>query len=329
MARVRLSFSESFAIGGGVCWVLAAVSLAGCGADETHATATSAETMKQDPSAGGSSGIHIDGEIATFRTDAFSLEPGQERFVCFTTTLDRDLVIDGYRSARRTFLHHLVFVRSLVPEPDGMSECDTLFRRTWDPLFLAGAGASQIDFPNGLGHELKAGTQLVAQLHLLNVSSATVTDSVELAMHRSSAAAPRPVGAFVFGTQDFHLPAGRSSQLESTCSPEQPVTIFAAFPHMHLLGTAMSFEVGPSADALETVFMRDPYDFDDQHMDLLDLTIKPGDVTRVRCSYDNTLDHEVMFGESTTNEMCFFVGFAADLPGLKTCLDDAGVIQAP
>ena len=28
----------------------------------------------------------------------------------------------------------------LAPEPDGFAECDTLFRMTWEPLYITGAG---------------------------------------------------------------------------------------------------------------------------------------------------------------------------------------------
>jgi len=68
------------------------------------------------------------------------------------------------------------------------------------------------------------------------------------------------------------------------------------------------------------VFTRDPYNFDDQHVETMAIDLAPGDLARVTCNYDNDTAHEVGFGESTTNEMCFFVGFAVGQDKLQSCL---------
>jgi len=54
-------------------------------------------------------------------------------------------------------------------------------------------------------------------------------------------------------------------------------------------------------------------------VEALDLQLAPGDATSVRCQYENTTDKVVGFGESTRSEMCFFVGFALDSTGLRSC----------
>ena len=76
------------------------------------------------------------------------------------------------------------------------------------------------------------------------------------------------------------------------------------------LGAAMKFEVGASETQLKEVYAREPFDFDDQHIDKLDLMIPAGNVTRVTCTFDNIRDQKVGYGESTLDEMCYFVGFA-------------------
>jgi Copper type II ascorbate-dependent monooxygenase, C-terminal domain len=88
---------------------------------------------------------------------------------------------------------------------------------------------------------------------------------------------------------------------------------------MHLLGKSLTFEMGPSADQLKKVFERNPYDFDSQRIELLDLTLNPGDVTRVTCNFDNTTDKTITFGESTKSEMCFLATFVADRTGVAGC----------
>jgi hypothetical protein len=252
-------------------------------------------------------------------TEEFKVEPGQERYLCFTTTLEEELVVGGYSSGAQPFVHHLVFVRTLKPEPEGFSECDTLFRQSWDPLYITGAGAAKLDFPDGAGHKLAKGTQLLVQMHLLNSGDEVVESRVAIDMHRSAAADPRPVSTYVFGTSDLSLPPNQASEVQGMCELKEPVKLIAGFPHMHLLGKRLRFEVGSSADAMKTVFVRDPYDFDDQHIENVEIELEPGDLTRVTCGYQNPGPEEVTFGESTNNEMCFFIGFALDQDSLTSC----------
>jgi hypothetical protein len=47
----------------------------------------------------------------------------------------------------------------------------------------------------------------------------------------------------------------------------------------------VSFEVGPSADRLTKVFERNPYSFEDQSLELLNLNLHAGEVTRVTCNH--------------------------------------------
>ena len=264
-------------------------------------------------------GIHVADDEVIFRTDEYTLDPGQERFLCYAGTIDQDLVIDGYSHEGAPHLHHVIFSRATAPEPEGFSECDVLFRFSWEPLYLTGAGSSSIEFPSGVGHQIPLGTQIVSQLHLLNASTEPVSDALVVRMRRSTAENPRSMGSYVFGSLGVQLPPLQPSTLEGVCTLDETVEIVAAFPHMHYLGTALTFEVGPSEDAMSEVFRRDPYNFDDQRLELFELTLQPGDMTRVTCHYENPYNETITFGESTTNEMCFLIGMAADREGVNGC----------
>ena len=260
-----------------------------------------------------------DGDWFSLRTEEISVPAGQERYLCYATTLSEDEVVDAYRSDAKSFVHHMVFARALAPEPEGVSECDTLFRATWDPLYIAGAGDSELAFPTGAGHSLARGTQLVLQMHLLNPSNTDVHAAVAIEMHRSASKQPRPVNTYIFGTTDLHLPPNQPSEAQSACEMTEPVQLIAGFPHMHQLGRGLRFEVGARSDAMRTVFRREPYDFDNQYIEPLALDLAAGDLTRVTCAYENTLPTTIGFGESTHDEMCFFIGFALDQREIKSC----------
>lgn len=99
-----------------------------------------------------------------------------------------------------------------------------------------------------------------------------------------------------------------------------PVELVAVFPHMHTLGKQFRVEVGKSLDAMRPFCTRDPFDFDDQRMEKVKMTLEAGDLLRVTCDYMNDTDAVVGFGESSNEEMCFFVGFAlGDFPAQADC----------
>lgn len=292
-------------------FVFFAAALAACSSTKQEAPA--AETVLP-------AGVTTTDDGAVFKTDEYTLDPGQERFLCFATNTDEELVIQTVSHTARPGLHHIIFSKANAPEPDGFSECDTLFKLTWEPLYLAGAGASSLDLPEGFAHRIAAGTQMVAQLHLLNTTTKPIRDSVEIRLRASQAEAPKPVAGYAFGNFDVHLPPMQPGSVQGECDVKEDVHLLAAFPHMHLLGKRLTFDVARAGGDFAQVYERNPYDFDDQHMESLDLSLSVGDRTRVNCEYENPYDHEVTFGESTLNEMCFLVGFAADRDKISGCM---------
>jgi hypothetical protein len=298
--------------------VLLAVALAACSSGKHEAGPTHAQ---EGPAAASVPvGISATDDGAVFKTDEYTLDPGQERFLCFAANADEDLVIQSVSHEARPGLHHVIFSKANAPEPDGFSECDTLFRFSWEPIYLTGAGASSLELPEGFAHRVAAGMQMVVQLHLLNTTDKPIRDSVEIRLRASKVEAPKPVAGYAFGNFDLHLPPLQPSSVQAECDVKEDVHILAAFPHMHLLGKRLTFEVARAGGAFAQVFERDPYDFDDQHMEALDLSLSVGDRTRVHCEYENPYDQEITFGESTTNEMCFLVGFAADREKISGCI---------
>jgi hypothetical protein len=295
------------------CAAALLLALTGCSSDG----APPAEEAKEGTAP---AGIHISDDEAIFRTSEYELAPGKEKYLCYAATVDEDLVVDSYEHHGAATLHHVAFNRTLVAEPDGLSECDVLFRYTWEPMYLAGAGSSRLDFPENTAHRITKGTQLLVQLHLLNSSDEPVKDSLEIKLHRSKAADPDAVNVYIFGNFNVEVPPLKKSTVEATCAVKDTVNLIAAFPHMHMLGKELTFEAGPSADSMTRKYQRTPYSFDDQRLEPLDLTLAAGDTTHITCGYDNPHNETITFGESTMNEMCFLIGFAVR-PTIGGCFE--------
>ena len=256
----------------------------------------------------------------TLTAPSVAVNAGQERYVCDTVTLDQDLSIDGIEYVPQDYVHHLFLSQSTVPVQDGVAECDVVFETTWLPIFVGGKGSTGLLYPQGDANVLPKGSQLVLQLHLLNTSATDQTVNVSLALHLSTAEKPAPVGLYVFGTQDISLPALATTSVSNVCTPDQDVSAFAIFPHMHQLGTKMTFEVADDAGNFTQVYARDPYSFNAQSFDQMPLVISKGTQTRITCTYDNTTNATVTYGESSYNEMCYLAMYVPGMTGAIGCV---------
>jgi hypothetical protein len=97
----------------------------------------------------------------------------------------------------------------------------------------------------------------------------------------------------------------------------QPITVYAAFGHMHLLGRSIKVELNPGSDRARTLLDVPAFDFDDQQLQPLPtpVDLNPGDTLRVTCTHDATLRRQlpqlsklppryVVWGAGTSDEMC-------------------------
>ena len=96
-----------------------------------------------------------------------------------------------------------------------------------------------------------------------------------------------------------------------------PMTLFAGFGHMHLLGRAIKVELNPGTPNAKVVLDVPQFDFDNQRLVKLPspVEIGPGDTLRVTCTHDAGLRKRlpqlsklppryVVWGDGTSDEMC-------------------------
>jgi hypothetical protein len=255
----------------------------------------------------------------TLSTPEITVPAGQEKYVCFARTLDEDLSVDRFDFEGQTVVHHVFLSKTIVPEPDGISECNVIFKQTWLPMFVTGAGTASLEYPSGAATVLHKGTQIVLQLHLLNASTNDAVRSASVVMRRSPLTNPDPVGVYAFGTQKISLPPKAASNVVDECKPNEDVEAFATLAHLHKLGTALHFSVEGDDGSMQEVVNRDPYVFDAQFIEDKPIVAKKGKNSKVTCSYDNTTDHVVGFGESSNDEMCYLIAYVRGKEGAFGC----------
>ncbi|MFI6070051.1 monooxygenase [Actinoplanes sp. NPDC051343] len=98
---------------------------------------------------------------------------------------------------------------------------------------------------------------------------------------------------------------------------EAPMTLFAGFGHMHMLGRAIKVELNPGTPKAKVVLDVPQFNFDNQRLVQLPapVDIGPGDTLRVTCTHDAGLrklvpqlrklpPRYVVWGDGTSDEMC-------------------------
>jgi Copper type II ascorbate-dependent monooxygenase, C-terminal domain len=99
----------------------------------------------------------------------------------------------------------------------------------------------------------------------------------------------------------------------------RPITVYAAFGHMHLLGRSIKVELNPGTAQARTLLDVPSFDFDDQKLQPLPtpVDLNPGDTLRVTCTHDATLRRQlpalsklspryVVWGDGSSDEMWLF-----------------------
>jgi hypothetical protein len=274
----------------------------GCGGNEacpdcgaSTGGGSSGSTVGSTAGSGGTTGSGLPpGDWTAIITADWNLASGSELTSdIHTITLDRDIYVGAIRPIAPPGTHHTLLAKG------GLSVGNT--------IYASGVGTNPLVFPPGVGLKLTAGTQLVLQLHLFNVSDSPLggTSGIEV-IEVPPEDIVNEADLFLPGPVNLAIPANQEHTQTGTCTVSTPQTIFALFPHMHQLGT--HFKTSLVVAGQEQVIHDDAYTFDHQaFLSFEPLALNPGDTITSECTWMNTTPDMVFWGESSTTEMCFSI----------------------
>lgn len=205
-------------------------------------------------------------------------------------------------------------------------------------------GSAPMTYPNGFGLKLKAGCDIVVQVHY-PAGTATMKDSTSVHFHF----APTTVREAFIQPLLYHTtpiidrPLMIPANTRQSFTEEFPfillpdVSLLGIFPHMHLLGQSIkSYGVRPTGDTDQLIRVN-KWDFHWQGFYMLPRIKKIPANTRLRAeaTYDNTTANpenpnsppeDVIAGEATNEEMMIvFFLFSYYQPGDENVIVDSAV----
>ncbi|MBA3499936.1 MAG: hypothetical protein H0T65_06175, partial [Deltaproteobacteria bacterium] len=242
----------------------------------------------------------------------WNLTAGQkDTYVCVRFTVPTDTYVTNIIAQAPPGTHHTVLSisDSSTAGPDNQYNC-SVNTLGMVMLYASGVGTSPLDFPANVGVKIAAGTQVHLNLHLFNASDNPL--SGESAIWIKSQPTPTPTLAeMVFaGRIIFSIPSNNmNTNIVGGCDNTRSFKLFAVWPHMHQLANHSKFEIlRPGNPAPPPEVIHDmPYGFAEQnyYKQSPEIQVNPGDKIRVTCTFKNNTGQVVIFGDSSTEEMCF------------------------
>ena len=255
----------------------------------------------------------------------------EEKTVCIIKRLGNadDLVATSFVTDLAPGSHHLIVYRSTETAeqltPFACSPFQGILKGDV-PLVIVTREHLEYDLPKGVGVPLAANQMLKIEAHYINATGTAIQGSANVGIHGKTAAETGPYQAAdvgLWGTTQINVPARGTLTSPTQFQAGAPGTnIFALTTHEHHLGTEV--KVWSSAKAGDTSDqVADDKDWGSPALEQFDPPLAQDGTKGLsyQCSWSNTTDQPVTFGESALNEMCFVIFYYYPSHGTDLCLD--------
>ncbi len=187
------------------------------------------------------------------------------------------------------------------------------------PLLSAYAPGKNADiFPAGTAKRIPAGSNLIFQMHYAKTTGKPEKDRTTVALVFAKQPVEKMIESLLIVNEQFAIPPGAENHEATACSTmRRDVDLVSYFPHMHVRGKAMKYEVIYPDGKRETLLNVDRYFFNWQTLYKLKqpVALPKGSRLMVTGWFDNSTKNKlnpdptktVRFGEPTYDEM--LVGF--------------------
>jgi len=297
------------------------------GGDDSGSMGDDGDPGNDDGSGGG------DG---TFRIEwgPLMVEPGVEDTQCVVKRLsnDRPIKIGSIHNELGTASHHLIVYRLTegeeIPEPQPCRPfADVLDLSKGAPLTVTQKADELIQLPDGVGMSLEPGQLIRIELHFINATD----EAQELRASSTFTELPdeefQQEADFMFvGNPDISIEPHSAFTLGPSFLPVPDdlagINIFAVTGHEHRWGTNVSVDLANGPDDEGTaLYAPESFSWDEPETVYHDppVSIPAGSGFRFTCDWMNDSDETVEFGESATNEMCFFWAYYYPSQGSRMC----------
>ena len=273
------------------------------------------------------------GEKLALDTPSFTLQPGEEKFYCYYTTLPNAAQTGVYKMSSRMppGSHHMIVFKTRTPKmPDGtLVECENFGMGGGGglsdlPVWLYGAQQPEVSFtmPEGVGVAIAPNQPVVVNMHYLNLSDVPLTANVHIEMEAfATGQTYTEAHAYITFNTEIDVAPHATGSAGGSCDVPPGSKFVMMTTHSHKYTTTARVRDGDqlvleSRDWSHATVEQWPapyYTFSSGKLDY-------------RCEYNNTTDQRLETGESAiANEMCMAAGVYFPARGDTYCLNSLAI----
>jgi len=291
------------------------LALAACGGHESTPTGSSANDA----------GSGLQANIGPIDVPA-----GVETTQCIVVPLGNteDVVLNSYTINLSEGSHHLIVYMTTDAEQDDPINCSPftgLATGTDMPIVFANEKQETWAFPSGIAIDIPANQMIKIEGHYINTTANDLqgTGNVSFATTPKASAPPFQAANFnFFGTTNINIPPNATYSTGPLFQAGIAGTHFISVTtHQHRLGTGIQVWAGNPGDQTDQI--ADDMDWSTPSWKLIapQFDFDGTNGLSFQCSWTNTTDTAVGFGESAVDEMCFVGGYYYPSQGMNLCLD--------
>jgi cytochrome c553 len=249
-----------------------------------------------------------------------------DQYMCFGVDeivgAKRHVIAMGPKIDNLNIVHHVLLFQSKDAMSNEATPCGATTSAQWKMVTGWAPGGKNFELPPEAGYPEEGTTHWILQVHYNNATGQHTGESDQSGYQLCSTDQLRAndAGTLAFGSTHFSIPP-RTAKWGIRCdyqlrSKYQGVKFFAATPHMHKLGLGVMTERIPGGTGSpQVVFGQTPFSFENQEAAKIDVSVEDGDIMRTHCTWKNTGDTAVTWGENTSDEMCFnFLNYYPAIP---------------
>jgi hypothetical protein len=260
------------------------------------------------------------------------LRPGEEVTMCREVRLGNvdPMLIRRIHVSIPNGSHHVIVYRSrATAEQPELTPCMGLggILQGTAPIFIAQQHESGIDFPPGVGLEIAADQMIRLEEHFVNTTAAPLMAGARVTFDLAPREGLTAADMMFWGTQSINV-APRATGRAQYFRPALPaVNVFGLTSHTHQFGVRSTVEVATALTGEGREVHRSE-SWEEPPLTRFDppLTFRDGEGLRLVCTYNNTSNQTLRFGESFYQEMCFLWAYYYPSQGFHVCFD--GICRA-
>lgn len=240
----------------------------------------------------------------------WTMPAGMEGYKCIGIQVDHDMYIHQFQTLNPVGEHHTLLtvtdsLGGLGGTKLGEYDCSVL---TIDlqMLFASGVGTDTLAMPDGIALPVKAGQYLNLNIHLFNTTDSEISGHTGIIATPIDPVGPEHQAEMVFtGTFNINVPPGATVTDGGGCTFTKDATLFTYWPHMHRHATHQTVTL--TSGGVPQTIHDSAFDFNEQKNYPLTpmLAVHAGDAMRTDCTYTNHDATTLMWGDSSSQEMCF------------------------